>query len=90
MYYQDYDYDLALEYYTRAYKVNPDSLSVLLCMARTNHAIENYGSAKRYYQRLKAKSPEFAKQFAYLELKAEETGRAAEADKAREVLLWEE
>ncbi len=90
LYYQDFDYDLALDYYTRAYKVKPDCLTVLLCMARTNHAIENYGSAKRYYERLKAKSPEFAERYAYLELKGEEAGRAAEADKAREVMIWEE
>jgi tetratricopeptide (TPR) repeat protein len=88
--YMDRDYNEALEYYTKAIDVNPDSVTALVCLARTHHAIENYGSARRYYEQLKAKSPEMASRFAYLELKGEKSDRAAEIGKSRDILLWEE
>jgi hypothetical protein len=80
----------ALGYFQRAYEKEPDNPRVLLCIARTNHELENYGEAKVAYNTLKALDPELANRFAYLDLRGEEAARAAEISQAKEVVIWEE
>jgi transglutaminase-like putative cysteine protease len=82
--------DKALEYYNRAYKKDPNNPTVLLCVARANHSLENYSIAKKAYADLEAKNPELAQRFAYLDLRGEEATRAADANGVRKVVIWQE
>jgi tetratricopeptide (TPR) repeat protein len=80
----------ALKLYGRADAASPDNPTVLLCLARANHEIENYGSVKTAYDRLKKLNPDLAARFAYLDLRGEEATRAADITQVRNVVIWEE
>ncbi len=80
----------ALEYYKRAQKKAPNNPIVLLCVARVNHELENYGLVKVTYEKLKTINPALAEKFSYLALRGEEASRAAEISAAREVIVWDE
>ena len=84
------DMDTALSYYQRAYKKAPTNATVLLCVARANHAEENYASAKKAYDELKAQDPALAQRFAYLDLRGEEATRAADAAQLTGVVIWQQ
>jgi tetratricopeptide (TPR) repeat protein len=80
----------ALAFYQRAYKRAPADPNVLLGIARTNQELENYGMVKETYDELKKVAPKLAQQFAYLELKGEESTRAAAISGAEETVVWDE
>ena len=80
----------ALDYYETAERQDPDNPDVLLNLARVNHDLENYGTARRAYERLQAVSPSMANRFAYLGLRGEEAARAAEAGDVEGVIFWVE
>jgi tetratricopeptide (TPR) repeat protein len=82
--------DKALDYYNRAYKKDPNNATVLLCVARANHALENYSIAKKAYAALQEKDPDLAQKFAYLDLRGEEATRAADASHVQGVVVWEQ
>ena len=84
------DYKKAQGFYERAYRQSPHNANVLLCMARVNHAQQNYGSVKEYYQELQTVDPDMAAQFAYLDLQGAEATRAAEANHVLSTVVWEE
>ena len=63
---------------------------MLLCMARVNHELENYGLVKKSYEKLKAVDPDLADQFAYLDLRGDEAARAAEMSAIKEIVVWDE
>jgi tetratricopeptide (TPR) repeat protein len=78
----------ALDYYEAAQSRAPDDPRVLLNIARANHEIENYGTARRAYSQLQEVSPSLANRFAYLGLRGEEAARAAQAGDVEGVILW--
>jgi tetratricopeptide (TPR) repeat protein len=80
----------AREYYLRAGEVLPDNPKVLLSLARVDHALEDYESARGAYGRLRDIDPSLASRFAYLESRGEESARAAEATGMGGVVIWEE
>jgi len=80
----------ALSYYTRAYKKDPKNPKVLLGMARASQELEDYRTTKKTYDELKAVAPDLAQQFSYLELKGEESTRAASISGAKETMVWDE
>jgi hypothetical protein len=82
--------DKAAEYYTRANKMDPNNSTVLLCVARVNHALENYEIAKKAYAKLQEVDPDLAQKFAYLNLRGDEATRAADVSGLRKVVVWEE
>jgi tetratricopeptide (TPR) repeat protein len=90
IYFMRASYDKALEYYNRASKKAPKNATVLLCVARANHALENYSTAKKAYADLQAVSPELAAQFAYLDLRGEEATRAADVSGVQGTVVWSE
>lgn len=90
VYYAQKDFDHAEEYYGRALNTQPDNPTILLALARANHALENYGAVKKYYGKLKELDPDLAGRFAYLDLKGEEAVRAAEVGGMVGVLEWSE
>jgi tetratricopeptide (TPR) repeat protein len=80
----------ALDYYNRAYAKDPENTRVLLAVAKVNHDLENYFAAKKFYGELKARDPDLALQYAYLDLKGEEATRAAEVSGVGGTVAWEE
>ena len=48
------------------------------------------GTVKKLYAELKARDPDLALQFAYLDLKGEEAARAANIAGLNGVVVWEE
>jgi len=80
----------ALKYYNRAASKSPDNPKVLLCIARTNHELENYGTVKSSYDKLKAVDPALAEQFSYLALRGEEASRAEDISAVKGVMVWDE
>ncbi len=59
-------------------------------MARAGHELENYGTVRESYEKLKLLDPELAERFACLELRGEEASRAAEINEVTEVVVWDE
>jgi len=90
VYYLNDDVETALKYYDSAAKKQPDNPKVLLCVARANHELENYGSARRMYNRLRALNPELANQYAYLDMRGDEATRASDAKMMRRMMVWDE
>jgi tetratricopeptide (TPR) repeat protein len=84
------DFEKAISYYDRAYKKSPKDPKVLLGMARASQELEDYRTVKKTYDELKKAAPDLAQQFAYLELKGEESTRAAEISGAKETMVWAE
>jgi len=80
----------ALAYYNRAYAKDPENPRVLLQVARVNHDLEHYGTVEKLYAELKARDPDLARRFAYLDLKGEDATRAANVAGVNGVVVWEE
>jgi tetratricopeptide (TPR) repeat protein len=90
LYYMQDELSKAKEYYDRASALSPDNPKVLLAVARVDHELENYGTARQAYAKLKELSPELADRFAYLDLRGSQAARAADAAQLKGVVLWEE
>ncbi len=82
------DVAAALRYYESAEARAPDDPDVLLNIARANHELENYGTARAAYARLQQVSPALANRFAYLDLRGAEAERAAQAGEVEGIILW--
>jgi tetratricopeptide (TPR) repeat protein len=90
IYYMQGNNEKALEFYNRGAKQAPKNATVLLCVARANHALENYSLAKKAYADLQVADPELAQRFAYLDLRGEEATRAADQSQVKGVVLWQD
>jgi hypothetical protein len=90
LYYLKGKTDQAVAFYQRAFAKDPHSPAVLLALARVNHDLQNYGIAEQQYEELRQLRPDIAEHFAYLQFKGEESVRAAEANKTKDEVLWEE
>jgi len=84
------DMEQALIFYQRAYKKAPQEPTVLLGLARASQELEDYRTVRKSYDELKKVSPALAQQFAYLELRGEESTRAASISGAKEMMVWNE
>jgi tetratricopeptide (TPR) repeat protein len=84
------DLSTAKYYYDRAARKAPDNPAVLVSLARVNHEIENYSEANVAYSKLKSIDPALAEQFAFLESRGSETARAADINKMKGVVVWDE
>ena len=82
--------DEAIQFYNRAVKKEPDNAKAVLCVARVNHDMENYGTVKKQFDTLKKLDPDLAAQFAYLEMRGDDLARASEAARIKEVMVWDE
>ena len=80
----------AQKYYERALSADPENPKVILAAARVNHELENYGTVRNMYSKLRTLDGELAEQFAYLDLRGEEASRAAQISGLKEMILWEE
>lgn len=88
--YLEGDMQGALSFYNRAQRLTPDNAVAILAVARANHALENYGTAKTAYDKLKSTDPVLASRFAYLDLRGSESSRAADIAQVKDVVVWEE
>jgi hypothetical protein len=79
----------ALGWYERAQKKEPDKATVLLCIARANQELENYGKVKEAYGRLKTVDSALAAQFTYLDLQGSEATRAADIAGISQTVVWD-
>jgi tetratricopeptide (TPR) repeat protein len=84
------DLPRALEYYEKAADAAHENPRVILSLARTHHAMENYGFALRFHDKLLELDPDLAVQFSYLGLKGEEAKRNAEMAGLTGTVIWEE
>ncbi|MCK5568616.1 MAG: tetratricopeptide repeat protein, partial [Spirochaetes bacterium] len=90
IYYLEDDMEKALSYYERAYVSLPGNAKAILCMARVNHELENYGIVNKLYNKLKEADPDLAARYLYLGLKGEESTRAADMSGVKDTVLWDE
>jgi tetratricopeptide (TPR) repeat protein len=90
VHYLNGDLDKAMQYYNQAAKKEPNNPKAVLCVARVNHDLENYGTVKKQYDKLKKLDPDMAAQFAYLEMRGDDLARASEAARIKEVMVWDE
>jgi tetratricopeptide (TPR) repeat protein len=80
----------ALGFYTRAQKKDATAVGAWLGIARVNNDQENYGAARDAFNQVRQLSPDLATQFAYLDLRGDESARAADISGAKSVLVWED
>ncbi len=90
IYYLKKDIDKALAFYERAYQNEHDNPHVILCIARAQHQLGNYGIVKKMYDQLKAVDPALAMGHAYLVLKGEEASKSAGIADIIETAIWDE
>jgi hypothetical protein len=88
--FQDRNLGKALEYYSRAQKLQPNNAAVLLGLARTYGEMQNFDLSLSNYEKLKQVDAGLAQRFAYLEMKTDATDRASLAGQMREVMIWGE
>jgi len=80
----------ALKYYERAVEKEPENPKALLSVSRAAHELENYGTVREAYDKLKTIDPGLAERFSYLDLRGDEAARAAEVSEITEVVVWAE
>ena len=88
IYFMQAAYDKALDFYNRAAAKAPTNATAVLCVARANHALENYSIAKAAYDKLQTLNPDLATQFSYLGLRGEEATRAADVAGVSRTVVW--
>jgi tetratricopeptide (TPR) repeat protein len=83
--------DKSLAFFERAYRLNPSHPGALLGLSRANYELERYSQTERWYALLQKADPGLAARFSYLQPRASEgEGRASEAQRQREVVVWQE
>ncbi|MBT3272269.1 MAG: tetratricopeptide repeat protein [Spirochaetales bacterium] len=83
------DFDSALHLFRRSDDIQPNNPGVVLGLCRTNHELENYGSAKKEYEKLKTLDPDLAERYSYIVLSADEATRASDESHTRKWVEWE-
>jgi tetratricopeptide (TPR) repeat protein len=79
----------ALEMYTKAEKLKPESPTIIAAIAKTRYEMEEYDAVKNLYQDLQLMDPDLAAQYAYLNNEISAIGRASAA-KSQVVTDWED
>jgi tetratricopeptide (TPR) repeat protein len=80
-------------YFERANKIQPDNPNVLLNLARTCYELGDSKSSAAYFSSLKRLDDALAARFSYLDVPAAgttTTARAADAERMKSVILWNE
>jgi len=89
VYFLQQDWQNARKYYQQASELQPDNGRVVLAVARVNQELENYGDAKRNYEKLKKIDPPLAKKYSYLAMGAAGANRAADVTAEQQQVEWE-
>jgi tetratricopeptide (TPR) repeat protein len=90
--YIESDLRSARDRYAQVLAEERENVPALLGIARIEHELENFGSAREAYQALRQVAPDIAVQYAYLgpEGAGAESGRASEAGIDRQSVLWQD
>jgi len=80
----------ALAYYTKVLNASPNNSKALLAISRAHAALGKYAESLAYYERLRRADPALATSFAYLGAGQGDGTRAAEAEKQKRNVPWEE
>lgn len=83
-------YTEALAYYTKVLNATPSNSKALLAISRAQAALGKYAESLAYYERLRRIDPALATAFAYLGAGQGDGTRAAEAEKQRGNVPWQE
>jgi len=75
----DKQLDEALDWYSKAEDLKPESPRILAAIAKTKYEMEQYDAVKTLYQDLQIKAPDLAAQYAYLNNEISAIGRASAA-----------
>lgn len=89
IHYIEGEMEIALEYYERAYAAAPENVTVLLGNARVNHSLGNFELSKIQYDELRAKDPELAAKFSYLDSSIGSDEKSARIGDAEGMVIWE-
>jgi hypothetical protein len=54
------------------------------------HRLENYGTARSLYTRLREMQPEMAERYAFLDMQGQQAARASAAAQEKGALPWQE
>lgn len=84
------DPEQALSYYEAASRLNPDSADAILGMARANHEMENFATARKLHTELVTVNDDLAERFAYLGQRGDDSARAADVERTRSQMVWVE
>lgn len=84
------DYELALQYYRWALKLDPDDTISLLGLARCYYELENLSESEAAYARLQEKDPELASRYGYLASVLGGEGRAWSFTERLTTTVWAE
>jgi hypothetical protein len=84
------DFTRALGYYMRAQQKQPSNSKVLLAIAQTNLALEKFNIANQTYEKLKSIDPDLASHYAFIGSSSSQGTRAADVQKAKGEVLWQE
>ena len=90
IYFLNEDYRAAGNTYQRARRLAPRNATVLLCVARVSHQLEDYAATEDSYKELKKLDPALAERFAYLGMESGTVMRAADVNKNKGVVIWDE
>lgn len=81
--------DGALQLYSKAENLKPESPTIIAAIAKTRYEMEQYETVRTLYRDLQIKAPELAAQYAYLNNEVSAVGRASAA-RSTIVTDWEE
>ena len=90
IYYMQENNREALAYYERAFALRPNSPTVLLGLAQAHSELENYGTSKDYYAKLREIDAQLADAYSHLGLGSDSRTRASESADRVEWEDWEE
>lgn len=82
-------FEEALDYYEQVEDEQPNNLKALLGIAKANYELENMGTVKRTFEKIRQKDPDLAERFSYLVSGGDETARASAA-MISETVVWDE
>ncbi len=83
------DYKGAMASYERALAKDPESAVILVALARARFELEEWGAAKKLYEKAQAADARYAKQYAYLGGASSATARATD-QRTRQEIGWDQ
>ena len=90
IYYMQENNREALAFYERAFALRPESSAALLGLAQVHSELENYGTSREYYAKLREIDAQMADQYSHLGLGSDSRTRASESSNRVEWEDWEE
>jgi tetratricopeptide (TPR) repeat protein len=74
------EYEEAIEYFEKAYKLSKDATYVSIMLAKAHYAQQQYEQAKSYYDIAVSKNPKLQKEYAYLGSTSDQSSMESDVD----------